>query len=161
MLKRILFIQLMSLILSGCQSFPYTKSEFVSTLNEVQTNKYIRESHEHLSKQLEDNWVQSTHYKNKKMTATFRINLENDGTIKSFKMMDSFCANDLKNECKTFVSNVEKTVLKSFPTKGVTTTTSNCYIRNLEITFRSKEGNELFAKQQKGFVSLPPYEYTN
>jgi len=151
MLKRILFIQIMSLILSSCQSFPSIKSEFVSTsqANEIQINKCIRESHEHLSKQLEDNWVQSTYYKNEEMTATFRINLEKNGTIKSFKMMDSFCANDLKNECKTFVSDVEETVLKSFPTNDATTTTSNCYIKNLEITFRSKEGNELFAKQQQ------------
>lgn len=141
----------MSLILSSCQSFPSIKSEFVSTsqANEIQINKCIRESHEHLSKQLADNWVQSTYYKNEEMTAIFRINLEKDGTIKSFKIIDSFCADDLKNECKTFVSNVEKTVLKSFPTNDATTTTSNCYIRNLEITFRSKEGNELFAKQQQ------------
>ena len=68
---------------------------------------------------------------------------------RSFPDTPPFCANDLKNECKTFVSNVEKTVLKSFSIKVATTTTSNCYTKNLEITFRSKEGNELFAKQQK------------
>ena len=145
MIKKILFVQIVSLILCSCSSFPL-EEKTISNQSEsltLEENKNIKSS-KILFNTLNNNWVQERKYQNEKMNATFHVNLRNDGTIENFKLTDSFCGDDLNNECENFVLNVKKTILNTFPIKDF----PSIDYRSLWLTGGSKEGNELFLKQQ-------------
>jgi len=149
MLKRIFCIQIISLILCSCSTFPLrgnntTNTDFIKLSREE--NEIIKLS-KTLTEKLNGNWVQEERYKNERISATFRIHLERDGSIESFKLCDSFCIDDFNNECETFVINTKKTILKSFPIKELLSINYSNW-EYLWLSFGSKEGNELFKKQQ-------------
>ena len=120
MIKKILFTQIISLILCSCACFPLeekpiSKQPDSLTLEEKENIKASKI----LFNTLNSNWVQERKYQNERMNATFHVHLRNNGTIESFKLTDSFCGDDLNNECEDFVLNVKKTILNTFPIKDL------------------------------------------
>lgn len=146
MIKKILFIQIISLMLCSCSSFPLEEKPISKQAESLtpEENKNIKSS-KILFNTLNSNWVQERKYQNERMNATFHVNLRNDGTIENFKLTDSFCGDDLNNECENFVLNVKKTILNTFPIKDF----PSIDYRSLWLTGGSKDGNELFKKQIK------------
>jgi hypothetical protein len=133
-------------MICSCSSFPLEEKP-ISKQGEsltLEEKKNIKSS-KILFNTLNNNWVQERKYQNEKMNATFHVNLRNDGTIENFKLTDSFCGDDLNNECENFVLNVKKTILNTFPIKDFPSIDYRC----LWLTGGSKEGNELFKKQIK------------
>jgi hypothetical protein len=146
MIKKILFIQIISLILCSCSSFPLEEKPISKQAESLtpEENKNIKSS-KILFNTLNSNWVQERKYQNERMNATFHVNLRNDGTIENLKLTDFFCGDDLNNECENFVLNVKKTILNTFPIKDF----PSIDYRSLWLTGGSKDGNELFKKQIK------------
>jgi len=148
MIKKILFIQIISLMICSCSSFPLeekpiSKQAESLTLEEKENIKLSKI----LLQTLNGNWTQEKKYQNERMSATFHVHLKSDGTIEDFKLTDSFCGDDLNNECEHFILNVKKTILTGFPIKDLSSMDYK-YWRYLWLTGGSKEGNELFLKQQ-------------
>lgn len=150
MFKRIFCIQIISLILCSCSTFPLTANNITNT-GSIKLSREEKETiklSEILFKNLNKNWIQDKKFKNDQMSSQFKVHLARDGSIESFKLCNCFCAEDVNNECETFVINTKKTIIKSFPIKELLSINYSNW-EYIWLNFGSKEGNELFDKQQK------------
>lgn len=146
MIKKIIFIQIISLALcsfSMAEAGPTNNKSSNISQEEQDAIKLANI----LFSTLNGNWIQEKRYKNGGIGANYSIHLKKDGSIESVKLCNIFCGDDLNNECETFVSNTKKTIFKSFPIKELSSINYSNW-EYLHLAFGSKEGNELFTKQQ-------------
>jgi len=147
---RIFFIQIISLLICSCSSFSLmdNNSNNISSIQLSREENEIIKLSKILTEKLNSNWIQEEKYKNERFVATFKINLERDASIKDLKLYDAFCVDDKNNEYDIFAMNTKKTIIKSFPIKELQSINYSNW-ECLVLSFGSKEGNELFLKQQK------------
>ena len=118
MIKKTLFIQIISLILCSCSSFPLEEK----TISNQSESLTLEEKDKiNIEKQIERYWILPSDLGDAG-THVIRVHLfiDKNGVIKKFDITSINCSSNTHKVCKILINNLKEAVKQSSPLKNLT-----------------------------------------